>query len=263
MLKHTDKLRKVILSLYDESYSRVKHLKDSSKGKTAYVLASGPSFGFYSKKFLNEFLKDKLVISIKQTYNTVPDHVDFHLLNFCNLNSYNYSNPSTITGWTVWDNMQPHQIIQSGARCDYILDTYKLGDGTANLDNSIAIQREFDRLSLDTSFSRPWGPGMMYELAIPLAMFLGCSKVVTIGWDLFGSAIEKYKEENKGMEQDHFFKGLSYEKTRTRVTKREIVSVIESTGQFYSLMKSKDVELNIVDPYSNNPASNLIPRVDL
>jgi len=59
MLKHTGKLRNEILSLYDESYSRVKHLKDSSKGKTAYVLASGPSFSFYSKKFLNEFLKDK------------------------------------------------------------------------------------------------------------------------------------------------------------------------------------------------------------
>ena len=263
MLKKTSEIRKEILANYDDSYERVKHFKNKYKGKTAYILASGPSFGHYSKEFLNEYFKDKLVISIKQTYNVVPDHVDFHLINFCNLNAYEYSNPDTIVGWTVWDHVQPHQILNSGLRCDYILDTYKLGDGTANIDNCVAVQKDFEKLSMDTSFARPWGPGMMYELAIPLAVYLGCSKVVTLGWDLFGNAIEKYKEENESMTQDHYFKDLTFEQTRTRITKKEIVSVIESTEGLNKWLKDQNVELEIVDPIGDNPAHNSISRIVL
>jgi hypothetical protein len=265
MLKQTFPLREHICTQLETSEDRLNYLKQQYKGETAYILGSGPSFSHYSEEFLNEFLQDKLVISIKQTYNTVPDHVDFHLINFCNLNAYNYTKPGTIVGWTVWDNSQPSQIINNRFRCDYILDVYKLGDGTPNIDNSIAVQEDYNRVSMDYSLSRPWGPGMMYELAIPLAMYLGCSKVVTLGWDLFGNALQKYEhvDENKGMLQDHYFSDITFEQTRTHVSKKEITSVIKSTEGFYNWMQSQGVDLEIVDPYGNNPAFTGIPRIVL
>ena len=265
MLKQTFTLREHICTQFDNSEDRLTYLKDQYKGETAYILASGPSFGHYSKEFLNEFLKDKLVISIKQTYDVVPDQVDFHLINFCNLNVYNYTKPDTIVGWTVWDNSQPSQILGNNFRCDYILDVYKLGDKSPNVDNSVAVQQEYEKLSMEYSLSRPWGPGMMYELAIPLAVYLGCSKVVTLGWDLFGNALEKYKDvdASEGMLQDHYFDNLTFEQTRTHVSNKEIISVINSTENFYKWVQSQGVELEIVDPYGTNPAFSGIPRITL
>ena len=124
MHKNTPNIKNHINSQYDESYDRVKYLKDQYKGETAYILASGPSFKEIPQKDLNK-LEDKLVISIKQTFNDVPNLVDYHLLNFCNLTKYEYPNPNTIVGWTVWDNNQPN-IIAQNFPVDFILGTFKL-----------------------------------------------------------------------------------------------------------------------------------------
>ena len=44
-------------------------------------------------------------------------------------------------------------------------------------------------MDINNNFARPWGPGTMYEMAIPLALYMGCSKIVTIGWDLFKNTL--------------------------------------------------------------------------
>ena len=44
MHKNTPDIKNHINSQYDESYDRVKYLKDQYKGEAAYILASGPSF---------------------------------------------------------------------------------------------------------------------------------------------------------------------------------------------------------------------------
>ena len=44
-----------------------------------------------------------------------------------------------------------------------------------------------------------WGPGLMYEMAIPLAMFLGCKEIITVGWDI--GDISKFGGDNENEEQ--------------------------------------------------------------
>ena len=90
MHKNTPDIKNHINSQYDESYDRVKYLKDQYKGETAYILASGPSFKEIPQDILQDKLQDKLVISIKQTFDSIPNIVDYHLLNFCNLTKYKY-----------------------------------------------------------------------------------------------------------------------------------------------------------------------------
>ena len=59
MHKNTSILKKEINSQFDDSYDRIKHLKDKYKGETAYILTSGPSINDVSEELLNEKLKGK------------------------------------------------------------------------------------------------------------------------------------------------------------------------------------------------------------
>ena len=263
MHKNTPILKKEINSQFDDSYDRVKHLKDKYKGETAYILTSGPSVNDIPEELLNEKLKDKLVISIKQSIDRVPNITDYHLLNFCNLTRYNYPNENTIVGWAVWDNNQPLQIIQNFP-LDFILDTFKLNDGSPKLENSVAFNLDqFDLLDINNSMPRPWGPGTIYELGIPLALYFGCTKIVTIGWDLFKSSISRYKNDEESLYQPHCYdnNNLEFKETNTSVTKKEIVKVIKSTEKLYYWLKDKNVELEIVDPHGDNPAYSKIKKI--
>ena len=58
MHKNTQKIKQYINSQFDDSYDRVKYLKDQYKGETAYILASGPSFKEIDQKILQEKLQE-------------------------------------------------------------------------------------------------------------------------------------------------------------------------------------------------------------
>jgi len=77
MKEKTKQLKEQIWN-YEEMYDRVKVLKDAFKGETAYICTSGPTFSQFSEKALHNRLKDKLVLSIKQTQKFVNEIADFH-----------------------------------------------------------------------------------------------------------------------------------------------------------------------------------------
>jgi hypothetical protein len=116
---------------------------------------------------------------------------------------------------------------------------------------------------MDKIMSRPWGPGTMYEIAIPLALYFGCNKITTIGWDLFGSSVDRYKNEKEALTQPHCYdnNSLVFKETDTAITKKEILGVIKSTEPLYNWLQTKELELEIVDPVGNNPAYEKIKRI--
>lgn len=257
MHPNTKNIKQHINTQYDDSYDRVRYLKNQYKGETAYILTGGPSFKEY-KDIVDEKLKDKLVISLKQSLIYASD---FHILNFCNLSKYNYSNKDTIVGWTVWDDQQPHVILENFP-CDFILDTFKLNDGTSNIENSVAFNLEqINSLDIDSTLSRPWGPGTMYELAIPLALYLGCNNIITMGWDLFVDCLDSGSEDIKDHTYHYDKSKTIFPNTNTGPNKKEILQVIKSTENLFYWLKDKGVNLSILDPYGNNPAYKNIPRI--
>ena len=249
MHKNTPKIKEYINSHFDDSYDRVKYLKNKYKGETVYILGTGPSIDKISSKDLNK-LKNKFVISMKQSLSYVPDS-DIHLLNFCNLDTYKYSNPNTIVGWSVWDSVQPHQIINNFSH-DFILDIFKLNDMSPNIENSVAFNLEYldTLLDINKSLPRPWGPGTIYELAIPLAVYMGCTKIITIGWDLYITGLHKYNEknDNEHLTPPHCYNSnnLDYKQTDTGITRKEVLQVIKSTENVYNWLQSKGIELEII-----------------
>lgn len=255
MKEKTKQLKEQIWN-HEEMYDRVKVLKDAFKGETAYICTSGPTFNQFSENALHNRLKDKLVLSIKQTQKFIDEITDFHFLNFCNLTQYDYKNPNTIVGWSIWDNSQPQTIIDN-FKVDFILDTYKLNDGAPNITNTMAHNNHWEGLDINKGFSRAWGPGTMYELAIPLALYMGCDKIVTIGWDLFKNTLNS--PENR--KDDWCYQGITHESTKTQGSIKELEIVKDSTKGLYEWLLKKEVELVIVDPDGDNPAYKKIKRI--
>jgi hypothetical protein len=263
--KRTKDIREHITSEFSNIKDRLDYLKGKYDGETAYICATGPSFSYYEEDFLKSFLKDKLVMSIKQTYNTIGSVSDFHFINFCNLNNYIDLNEDVITCWSVWEQNQIPVILNSFPKCDLLFDVYKLGDETANIDNTVALTNEFDLLSFDNGVSRPWGPGTMYELSIPLAVWLGCKEIITIGWDMYGDRVDELKQmkdENKGLIHNYFESHhVDFEETLAKVNAKEILGVIDSTEKLKVWLDSHDVDIKVTDPNYDNPSHVSIQRV--
>ena len=57
-------------------------------------------------------------------------------------------------------------------------------DGKGDLHRSVSIGRDFDRYLLTDGGPRPFGPGIMFELVLYLAVHMGVSELLTIGWDI-------------------------------------------------------------------------------
>jgi hypothetical protein len=141
-------------------------------------------------------------------------------------------------------------------------------------ENTIAYKRDFESLLIEKTFERPWGSGIMYESGLPIALYAGCKKIVTIGWD-----IGVLNEEDKGkkfVRYDHFYAdgkdgskteydgvnviklpvggsaGMSYDETKM---------VIDSTEDLHHFLEGIGVELNICS--SINPSSDKIKRIEL
>ena len=184
MKELTKQLKQDIQSL-ETIEERLQHLKDKYKGETAYILTCGPSLSTHDEQLLNSKLKDKLVFGIKQAYNIVSDIADFHLLNTYNLSPYTWNNDSIIY-WSLsksYADNQLQKIINLKAPIDlYIpvinppyIDRSQTTQATENFDDFYMMEKQTEVI---------WGCGMMYEIGIPLALLLGCTKIVTIGWDL-------------------------------------------------------------------------------
>ena len=151
--------------------------------------------------------------------------------------------------------MQPNTIVKNFP-VDFILDTFKLGDGTPNIENTISYTEEWDWLDMNKRISRAWGPGTMYESAIPLALFMGCTKIVTIGWDLFKDTLNNPEKDK----QDWFYNDLEFKQTKTVGSLKELEMVKNSTKGLYNWLSNRNIELTIVDPDGDNPAYEEILR---
>ena len=273
MKSQTGKIKFQIQQL-EESEDRIKCLRDSYKNETAYIVAGGPSLNNYSDSYLKEFLSDKLTLSIKQSWNILQDQTDFHLLNFCNFAPYDWSNCKSIVTWAIFEEFHPKMIFDNNLEYDLMIPVYRNSslrggmDGPNKMTQSVAELLDFDNILLDNpenGIYQPWGPGIMYEMAIPLAIYLGCKKIVTIGWDIgdISSFSKGIEDETQRVFQEHFY-GDEHNKivyAKTSMGPREITSVTKSTKEMYYWLKSKGVEWEMVS--DRNPGYEGIKRIKL
>jgi hypothetical protein len=244
---------------FEYVHERLEFLKNQYKDETVYILAAGPSLNNFSTNQLKHILKDKLVFCIKQSYHIFKDIADFLFLNFTNLSPYQFQQ-DTIVSWAFWFDNHPHIIAEQSWKADLLFPIIR----NANIDNkisqSIAYQGDFENISFENSIQRPWGPGLMYELAIPMALHLGCKEIVTIGWDI--GDINMYSNNNEERHfLDHFYPDETILYDRFTVDAEEIMLVTKSVTALNKFLLSKDVSLKIVS--DRNPADLSIPRINI
>ena len=271
MHKNTPIIKQEMLFL-DDSYERLKLLKNKYKDETAYIITCGPSLKNYNQDKLKEFLKDKFVLGVKQSYDILEDVIDIHLLNFCNFKPYQYKNiENTIISWIVYMQDQPHYIIQNNIPCDFMMPLCR---NHGSHENTIAAKKDFESLLIDNSFARPWGSGIMYESALPIALYCGVKNIITIGWDI--GDINKKDQGKEKIKYDHFYaEGKDGEKTQydninvfkapvggsSGMSFNETKMVVDSTEDLYKFLQNIDVELSIVS--NVNPSHKSIPRIEI
>ena len=273
MKQKTSELVKQIRQLeYVED--RMEVLKDTFKDETVYIIGAGPSLNTHPVDKIKDKLQNELVFCIKQSYHTFNEICDFQLINFTNLSPYQI-NPNHIAAWCYFHPQHPQMIIQNGWKVDLLYPMY--GDGNDwkergyedKLGQSVFAEDRFEDFSFEKSIERPWGPGITYELAIPLAIHLGVKKIVTIGWDIGTLSLydDNLKDDIEGLNQNKVWQDHSYDVDKTQMldkfnmTKREVSLVANKFEGMYNWITSQGVEFNIIS--DRNPASDIIPRVEL
>ncbi len=252
------------INQYENIPDRLKLLKDSYKDETCYIVSAGPSLKNYTQEYLKEKLKDKLVISIKQSFNILKEIVDFHVLNFTNFQPYDYNNTNNIVVWEVFEQYHPEMILKNNLKCELMLPVIgnRESDIVKRINESQAGKLNFDDYTLDKTMDRMYGPGIMYETVIHLALYLGVKKIVTLGWDI--GDISKFKgDKYEDVWQDHFYEDTSDKMAYapTPMNFHEVNTVVNSTEYLNKWLLSKEVELNIIS--DRNPAHKSIQRIKL
>tara|TARA_B100001094_G_scaffold32216_1_gene26708 strand:- start:288 stop:1040 length:753 start_codon:yes stop_codon:yes gene_type:complete len=230
-MKSITKELKHQLTQLDSIEERLNLLKDKYKGETAYLVTCGPSLTNHDENILMGKLSDKLVLSIKQAHDVVGDISDFHLLNTYNLKDYNYTTNDSVVVWSVSKSYAQNQLERIQHKP---LDIYfpVINPPYITPQDTIAGSCNFDDMKLlGNRCEVTWGPGMFYEMMIPLCLHLGVKNIVTIGWDL--KVTDKH---------EHFYN----EKMNCKPQDGELQQAINSTKPFYEWCELNNINIKII-----------------
>ena len=182
------------LSSYEE---RLSFLKDKFKGGTCYILGCGPSLKEVDKEKLKLELENNCLMTIKQSYFSFAEFVDFQFFNTNNFTRYPEKedkiyigssdwNPEHISRAMYWKNQQVDICTRVVGK---ILNKDKHGHGQVErlpLSKRQYLE-DFDGLENytfeKTGLKREWGAGIMYENVLFFALHLGFGRIRTVGWD--------------------------------------------------------------------------------
>ena len=242
---------------------RLAALKDSCKDKTAYLITCGPSLTTHNRDELLKKLDGKLVIACKQAYTYVREVATFHLLSVYNYQDYDYYSEDTIRHWQLTAMNMPNEVerIQNwNQRMDIALPCYSTP--WVQKHQSTSYTREFKNWEMYGDGKLVWGPGIMYESGFPLALHLGVSKIVTIGWDI--GDLSKYGDGKMAVDDnwlDQHATDLYKADVGGGPEREELENTIGCTDKMYEYFLDRKVEVHILS--NTNPADERFKRTIL
>ena len=231
-------------------------LKNAYEGQDCYLLNCGPSLKDYDQEKLKEFLKDKLVLSVKQAFTEYSDVTDFHFFNCSNLPSpsstfephYRYDDHTISVGSSNYDQFLRWSPLQ---RSDVF---FKIPIRTEINNEFLVRTGKIDDFLIKNNLTRPCGPGIMYETVVFTAIHLGIKSLTCIGWDL---TMEKVNESN----YEHFYGPTDKLANRGDILDWEITETREFSKPFYEWCTQNDISLTMASNKSS--LYEKIPRVKL
>lgn len=167
-----------------ETYEeRLDFLKNRFGGQTCYILACGPSMRDIDKEKLIDEVRNNCLFTIKQSFFSFRDHVDFHFFNTNNFINYPDSRDIFYVGSSDWGTEESVRTIywkeQQVDICTRVHGKVPLG-----------VQQHHDGFKGLTPYTfensgllRHWGAGIMFENVLYFALHLGFQNIRTVGWD--------------------------------------------------------------------------------
>lgn len=152
-------------------------LHDAYAGERCVVVSCGPSLSVVPTNRLVAALDGQLTIAVKQAIDVVGEQADFLCFNSFNVQRFRSPSRSTIRSLVRDANRRAPQMNDADL-------VFEQDQSAGDLQRSLAANCDFDAHPLGEGGPRPWGPGIMYELVLPLAVHLGVSEIVTLGWDI-------------------------------------------------------------------------------
>jgi len=245
-------------------YDRIEFLKDKAQNETAYIVTCGPSLTNHDRDILLDKLKGKFVIACKQAYEYVKDVTDIHCLSVYNYQEYEYDNLDMIRHWQFTAMNIDDEISRVrtwNQRVDILLPVYSTP--WVQKHQSTSYTRNFDNWKLYAESKSVWGPGIMLESAIPLALHMGCKRIVTIGWDI--GDISRFKSTDPMTFDDNWHDQhatkLYKSKTGAGPEYEELQHAIECTSAMYDWFEKENIQFDILS--NTNPADERFNRITL
>lgn len=240
-------LKKYFRGLWKSQLPKDQKLKLSNglfAGKDAYIFAAGPSLSRVDIERLYSRLERSFVISIKQSIDIVGEVTDCMIMNFCNFSEYRWNEIVAPVLWTIWQDKQETLIRDKGAICDVAFRVVDNDKATLeNFKKTTAGKCNWNNLLRFPDSVIPWGPGLMYEVAIPLAILSGVKHIYLVGWDI-GS-----KQSDISFHNKHFYDNSKVE-MKTLMTNDEIDVVSASTEHLKKWLNTRGIELSIISDSS-------------
>lgn len=215
-------------------------------GRDAFIFAGGPSLRQVDMAALSANLKGALTICIKQSAEFVGTDCDAMIMNFCNFSSYDWEAFDYPVFWATFDPVHQELIRSKRARCNAMFKVVENGTNDANgFAQSTAGREYWENFFHFTDGMVRWGPGLMYELAIPLALHTGVSHIYLVGWDI--GVLNR--DRSGAFLNEHFFDNAQVE-MKTKITNLEIETVARSTKGLRIWLEDCGVGLSIVSDRS-------------
>jgi len=246
-----------------DNQERVNALKDLCAGETAYLVTCGPTLTTHDRDELLRKLDGKLVIACKQAYDYVKEVATFHMLSVYNYQPYEYYSDETIRHWQLTAMNVPgelERINNWGQRIDMMIPVYSTP--WVQKSQSTSYTREFNNWLSYSEGQGVWGPGIMYETGFPLAIHLGCTDIVTIGWDI--GDLSKYGEGRMATDNnwlDQHAKDLYRADVGGGPEREELENTIGCTTEMYDWFLEHQIKVRILS--NTNPADERFERITL
>jgi len=165
------------------SKSRIRTLKNLFENKKAVIFTCGPSLKNITQKDIQTLIdQGYIIICVKQAIDHMPNRFcHFHVSNFCNEQPYSYNVNSLPI--KIYCQFSEGPVVKKSGY-DIIVSHYP-----NHLKDNIVVPMmnnqdtmSFDKLLVRDRLKVKWGD-TMYELAIPLALYIGCNHIYIVGWD--------------------------------------------------------------------------------
>jgi len=225
---------------YDSIEERLSYLRDKYVGKTAVIVAPGPSLNDHDLERMREIFKtreDLVILPVKQAYDVCLDTSDFHILNTYNFdkyNGYNYVNLDLIIFYGIsksYMNDQLAKLMIKPHPCDIWVPI--VNPPYISYEQCMHFSGDWDKMfMLQNEPQSWWGTSILFEQAIPMALLVGCKKIVTIGWDLTTG--------------EHFFKHSDASYSIMSGEEQKTLDSVKSTTSLYDWCEKNNIEINIL-----------------